>query len=57
MKMVATGASYVDIADQMNCTELHLRDEIDRLEHHRVPGGIPGLLRLVEEGWYSASSL
>ncbi len=57
VQMVATGASHAVIAAKLNCSTSDVRDELERLEHNRVPGGIPGLLRLVEEGWYSASSL
>ncbi len=56
VQMVGAGTPHAIIANQLSCSVLEIRDELNRLEHNRIPGGIPGLLRLVEEGWYSASS-
>lgn len=55
VQKLASGASYPVIADHLGCSVQALLKEVVLLEHNRVPGGVPGLLQLVEEGWYSSS--
>ncbi|MFT6143401.1 MAG: FixJ family two-component response regulator [Myxococcota bacterium] len=55
LQKVAAGTTHEVIAEQMGYSARNIRDELNPLERNRVHGGVSGLLRLVEEGRYSAN--